>query len=88
MPPYVNSMFLDMPSQNSPAEAGAASRLHRSASGHAATPTARCQGEVQPLTVLVSVAFARQRNGSGGSRFAVIVCLLQDTFFSTIHGHF
>lgn len=53
----------------------------------AATSTARCQGEKHPLTVLISVAFDRQRNGSGGSRLAVGVCR-NDTFLTFIHGYF
>jgi len=67
--------------------AGPAFHLHRSAFRHAATPTVRCQGGQHPLTVLISVAFARQRNGSGGSRLVLEVCR-KDTFFSTINGYF
>ena len=52
-----------------------------------ATPTALRQGKKQPLTVLVSVAFAHQRNGSDGSKSSAGVCLL-DTFFLFFHGHF
>lgn len=59
---------------------GTAFRLHRSASVHAATPTARCQGKKHPLTVLISVAFALQRNGSGRSSLAMGLCL-EDTFY-------
>jgi len=41
-----------------------------------ATPTALRQGKKHPLTVLVSVAFAHQRNGSGESRLTVGVSIL------------
>ena len=67
---------------------GAASRLHRSASGQSVTPPARCQGEPHSLTVLGSMTFARQRNGSGGSRNAVRVCVSLTHFSTFIHGYF
>ena len=66
---------------NPPAEAGRCCPPPLFRFVQAATPTARCQGEKHPLTVLVSVAFDRQRNGSGGSRLAVGVCRI-DTFFN------
>ena len=68
-----------------PAAAGPASHLRHSAFVYAATPIARGQGMFFPLTVLISVAFARQRNGSGDSRLGMEMCR-KDTFFSTIMG--
>jgi hypothetical protein len=52
-----------------------------------ATPPALRQGEKHPLTVLIFVAFAHQRNGSGKSRMTT-VDVSSRHFFSTIHGHF
>jgi len=67
--------------ENSPTDAGRCFSPPPFRFAHAATLTALRQGEKHPLTVLVSVAFALQRNGSGGSRLAWGVCLI-DTFFS------
>ena len=69
-----------MKAQNPPAEAGHYSPPPPFRFVQAATPTARCQGKRHPLTVLVSVAYAWQRNGSGGSRLAVGMCRF-DTFY-------
>ena len=62
---------------------------------HSATSAVRSQGEKHPLTVLAFVAFALQRNGSGGyhlrfyggGRLTVGACLT-DTILDFIHGHF
>lgn len=66
--------------QNPPEEAGRCFTPPPFRFVQAATPTAHCQGIYLPLGVRVSVSFAPQRNGSGGSRLAVGVCRI-DTFF-------
>ena len=67
--------------QNPPAEAGCCFSPPPFRFGQAATPTAPCQGEKHPLTGLVYVAFRLQRNGSGGSSFTIVRCLLHDFLF-------
>jgi hypothetical protein len=69
-----------MGAQNPPTEAGNCFPPPPFRFVQAATPTARCQGLKHPLTVLISVPFAQQRNGSGGSSLAVDVRRI-DTFF-------
>ena len=67
--------------QNPPAEAGRCFSPPPFRFGQAATPTAPCQGQKHPLTGLVYVAFRLQRNGSGGSSFTIVRCLLHDFLF-------
>lgn len=65
--------------QNPPVEAGCYISPPPFRFVQAATPIARCKGEMHPLTVLISVAFNQQRNGSGGSSLAV--CMSRTSTF-------
>ena len=67
--------------QHPPAEAPVCFSPPLSRFVHYAAPTARRQGaQACPLTVLVFAAFALQRNGSGGSRPALGMCLYDTVF--------